>query len=191
MHRSDGVFRDSVKATVVSDDKYLARYEETMRGACRTGRCTENDRQRPTPTVQLFDGGHDITLFDTDGGVNFTIGKGRPSSIEIQSCEAENAPRECRENSSQVHVLTEPRLSRSTPVAPYYRFRFSEDGTEYLLQNTVSVRGTDLSQMKERCATTLCEVNSRDCPAPHCRRDGIGRCLPSKTHIHAVQLSDL
>ena len=187
MHKTDVTFRNSVKETINKDDKYAKKFDEKVKGLCQANRCTTG---LPRPTVQLFNGTNEVTFVETDEGINFTVEGGKKSftPIEVQSCDADNAPQQCRENGSRdVHVLTEPKLTRSTPVAPYYRLNFSEEGREYLLRNMVSVTGSDPSVMRERCASTLCDVNSLECPAPHCFRDQ-GRCKPNAELVHKVEL---
>jgi hypothetical protein len=187
MHKTDVTFRNSVKETINKDDKYAKKFDEKVKGLCQANRCTAG---LPRPTVQLFNGTNEVTFVETDEGIHFTVEGGKKSftPIEVQSCDADNAPQQCRENGSRdVHVLTEPKLTRSTPVAPYYRLNFSEEGREYLLRNMVSVTGSDASVMRERCASTLCDVNSLECPAPHCFRDQ-GRCKPNAELVHKVEL---
>lgn len=188
LHATDDAFRSSVRETVSKDSKYARRHQDSVVGQCQAGQCRAKGSK---PSVQLFSGQHEVSFVETDGGFSYRVEGGRKNytPIEVVPCDSTDAPRQCRvTGDSEVHVLTENRITKSTPIAQYYRLNFSDDGREYLLENTVTATGGDEASMRQKCAAALCDVNASVCPAPFCRRDG-DRCAPNPDLVHAVHLA--
>jgi hypothetical protein len=177
-----------VNNTLKSETKYKQKVEEKTKNVCNNGHCVTGSSE---PTVRLFDGRRQVEFVETDNGLSFRVdgGKKSYSAIEVEHCDVDNKPRQCREYLGDVLNLDDDlkwTLSQDTPVKDYYRLK--SDQHDYLVKNVVSVAATDdPDSMKGKCASVLCDVNSSECPAPYCVRDG-NTCKPDNSQVDAVEL---
>lgn len=187
MFHGDPQFRDSIARTVRTAS-FRSGLQEEMAGSCVQQRC---QGQPSRPSINLFSGNNPLVFSETeDGSVFYSSQSGhRQRPLHVKSCNAADAPPECRmEDVPLVQSLDgkPPALTHASPLSNLYRLRFPE-GNEYLFRNAVLAEGATDSDRQERCARTLCELNARECPAPHCTLAN-GTCQPNQELVTTVQL---
>ena len=193
LHRNDPAFRASVDA-MLRDEGYMREAASKE----RAGACTEQKvcrRSVTAPTMAIYDGTSRVTFQRSaaTAGVSYVReGEGTVHEVPAVSCDASDAPAACRDVSvPDVDADDMAPTLQDHPKASQYRVHFHNRGLHerYLVQNAVQAYGTlDARTAREECAVQLCARNADSCPAPHCRVDGDGACVPDATRIDAVGL---
>jgi hypothetical protein len=181
LYKEDQTFRDSVDGSVRDDPEVRERYTQEIKGACARGVCNTNTQ----PATGIFDGRAEVTFHEADDGLK-AARSGRLHNVTAVSCDTPDAPFLCRHWHNVPLVEGAQPVLKNTPVKDYYRVNFTDSaGTRrYLVNNSVTASGLDA---KRKCAAELCALNERECPHPHCTRDGT-RCIPTAEWVDHVTL---
>lgn len=173
--QGDEAFRASVDTLLEEDADFAAARQQALAGLCAAdGKCAARPRDsevnRVRPSTRLHDGSSSsstsTTLSKGPDGTVFYTRDGVTREAHAERCTDANA-RECT-FATPLPSLT---LDATSSLATTYRVQFGDD--EYLVMNSVSAR--DPSE----CRAALCAHNAGEaCPAPLCRREGEGKCVP-------------
>ena len=192
LYRTDPTFHSSVSESVRSEPRVAQEAAKKRSSSCMDGACRAGPA--PSPSTSLFDGTTPIAFQRrSGGGLAYTRGgEDATRDVPAEACEGISAPSECRDPA--VPVVAGVRGSRppmlipgQATVAPGYRVEFA-DGANFYVRNAVQVYGTlDSQAARESCGAALCQHNAGACPAPHCRIDGAGECVPDPERVHEVR----
>ena len=192
LHQTDSQLQTSVRDALRHDRALRAELKEDMRDSCREGRCVH---QVVHPSVNLYDGKATLVFQKTDAGLTVARDGGMPRRLNARSCDAPDAPSECRLDYAAHDVDSQniaPTLSPGAPVVAAFRLHFRDargNHERFLVSNAVEAHGAiDALQVREDCASRLCERNSHQCPAPHCTLDAQQVCVPNPGRVASVAL---
>lgn len=181
MYKDDVLFRTSLDAAVMAKKSLREAFlgDKAVSGACDKGACAKARDARANH--RLFDGTSDVTFHDTDSGVKFARPGGRMHAVHAVSCDVDDAPAACRDDS--LEVIKGGVLRKAQPVRDRYLLEDMTSDAKYLVENRMHVRG----DAPRDAAAMACGVAGGECPARYCRRDG-ARCVPKEDAAGKVKL---
>lgn len=173
----DGGFRDSVKEMMHRERVLIQAHKEAVKGECVAGGCSTSLPSKPR-TVH-FDGKRTLVFTaDTEGSVSYTTDTGKvvPVVGAVLCGKTNQGDDACTDSSIPEIVQDQLRAGVDKKAETY---RWISGGSSYLIPNAISAFGTiDSTETKEACARRLCSVNEDQCPAPYCKLEGSGKCIP-------------